>query len=1087
MKKIRKILLSTMMLSALLISGCDTSLTPSNSSGKLEPQYQIFLKAKESGFEGTYEEWLESIKGADGTNGVDGVNGKSIILELKDGYVCWKYEGETSSTQLIAVSELVGEAGPNGVDGATWVTGNTAPSVEDGKDGDLHLNLVTFEVSLKISGAWTSVGTIKGETGQNGTNGKDGVDGEKGDKGEAGKDGAAGNGIVKIEKTSTDGLIDTYTITFTDETKTTFYVTNGRDGINGEKGEDGTNGVDGATWVTGNTAPSAEEGKDGDFYLNLVTFEVSVKVDGTWTSIGTIKGDPGQKGEAGADGEKGEDGQKGDPGQKGEDGTNGKDGATWITGNTPPNVGEGKDGDLYLNLITFEVSIKADGVWNYVGTIKGEDGKDAEVKEYNVTFDVNGGVMPENYTDITQTVKEGSTLTLPIPTREGYVFNGWFTGMTANDGQFYNFTPVFNDLTLIAKWSVETITVSIFDEWSGTTMTVEVPQDMLIGEYTFSDSKNRLVYEAYLVSTGESVDLNSTFVDGNQYRLISIDLESAIYQSIEELQRQHEKVLNQFNLYEQFRNYLYASAHSLSFSNYIDLKNQMTVLAETFIAENTSVEAYVTTLINELEMSSYSCRIYATVNENLAIDKAIEDAKNQLNSLATIDEINAYYDSNYRNMDFSILINPTEDMLGFGNAKILVIQQYINMYGSIGSDEIYQHMNLVTNELFRAPDMESLLKMIEDDTLYLAETYGSVIDEKGLFYSLNYLVDDMMQNSEELTFLNLDIAFKKLKTYYDNSIMMIREQIDANSMTESISLLDYLMLWDSLVRANSDLSNEFYLYNYMASYDKSDILSYSTEEGQSVMLDVLTTYLTENNSVAVMIGDGEIHLLDGYYSAVMNDYEAACILDINSKAVVSDLNSINVKWNTVLQYSQVTPEDQTTYDTLLEAVMNTTNFGDYKLALEEFNSFVDTAYQDCMMSNPALSLLSEWNDFKERNSKFDYSEYDIVFETLVNHLSKINDTNPYLVDYYTNSIRNNIIYSHFNDSFNKMSCEFIHAFMNALSDYNMDVYMQYETQMWDYSNRIQNLGGMYDKGIDILLEMIEFIINEVEPNLTNGK
>ena len=38
-----------------------------------------------------------------------------------------------------------------------------------------------------------------------------------------------GNGIASIEKTGTSGLIDTYTITFTNGDTTTFTVTNGED------------------------------------------------------------------------------------------------------------------------------------------------------------------------------------------------------------------------------------------------------------------------------------------------------------------------------------------------------------------------------------------------------------------------------------------------------------------------------------------------------------------------------------------------------------------------------------------------------------------------------------------------------------------------------------------------------------------------------------------------------------------------------------------------------------------------------------------------------------------------------------------
>ena len=59
------------------------------------------------------------------------------------------------------------------------------------------------------------------------TNGNDGQDGED------------GNGIKSIEKTSTSGLVDTYTITFDDDTTTTFTVTNGKDGEDGEGVPDG--------------------------------------------------------------------------------------------------------------------------------------------------------------------------------------------------------------------------------------------------------------------------------------------------------------------------------------------------------------------------------------------------------------------------------------------------------------------------------------------------------------------------------------------------------------------------------------------------------------------------------------------------------------------------------------------------------------------------------------------------------------------------------------------------------------------------------------------------------------------------------
>ena len=102
------------------------------------------------------------------------------------------------------------------------------------------------------------------------TNGKDGAQGIQGIQGEPGKDGhtpvitiengnwyidgvnikvsatgpkgETGNGISSIEKTSTNGVVDTYTITFTDGTTTTFTVTNGNDGVDGKTPYIGGNG-----------------------------------------------------------------------------------------------------------------------------------------------------------------------------------------------------------------------------------------------------------------------------------------------------------------------------------------------------------------------------------------------------------------------------------------------------------------------------------------------------------------------------------------------------------------------------------------------------------------------------------------------------------------------------------------------------------------------------------------------------------------------------------------------------------------------------------------------------------------------------
>lgn len=76
-----------------------------------------------------------------------------------------------------------------------------------------------------------------------------------GGSGSPGKDGV---GISKIEKTKTEDLVDTYTITLTDNRTYTFTVTNGAKGDKGDTGSKGDPGKDGITPTIG---------ENGNWYL----------------------------------------------------------------------------------------------------------------------------------------------------------------------------------------------------------------------------------------------------------------------------------------------------------------------------------------------------------------------------------------------------------------------------------------------------------------------------------------------------------------------------------------------------------------------------------------------------------------------------------------------------------------------------------------------------------------------------------------------------------------------------------------------------------------------------------------------------
>lgn len=132
-------------------------------------------------------------KGADGENGKDGNPGAD------------------------------GKDGTNGEDGVgiASVTQTTTSTADGGE------NVITVTLTNGNKSTFTVKNGSKGNTGETGATGADGKDGTNGKDGADGEDGV---GIKSIAKTSTSGLVDTYTITFTDNTTTTFTVTNGEDG-----------------------------------------------------------------------------------------------------------------------------------------------------------------------------------------------------------------------------------------------------------------------------------------------------------------------------------------------------------------------------------------------------------------------------------------------------------------------------------------------------------------------------------------------------------------------------------------------------------------------------------------------------------------------------------------------------------------------------------------------------------------------------------------------------------------------------------------------------------------------------------------
>ena len=268
--------------------------------------------------------------------------------------------------ELIGTSDILnGTNGRNGADGASGadgrngaelLSGATAPTAKDGKDGDTYIDATTGDVYKKEGENWKQIGNIRGPQGLKGDKGQDGIQGPQGPRGPKGEQGLQGlqgrDGREGIQGPA------------------------GRDGRDGAAGRDGRDGRDGKDVLNGKVNPEPKQGKDGDKYVNTETGDVFVKNNGTWEKEGNIKGPKGDKGAQGVQGERGQDGAQGPRGPQGEVGPQGPKGED---GKTPEvTVKPGKDGNS--SDITFTVPGKDSVTVNVKNGENGLNGKTPKVE-----------------------------------------------------------------------------------------------------------------------------------------------------------------------------------------------------------------------------------------------------------------------------------------------------------------------------------------------------------------------------------------------------------------------------------------------------------------------------------------------------------------------------------------------------------------------------------------------------------------------------------------------------------------------------------------------------------------------------------
>ena len=245
-------------------------------------------------------------------------------------------------------------------------------------------------------------------------------------------------------------------------------------------GKDGKDGTNAAAWYYGTYTPTLDNrpGQVGDYYIDQDDNKIYQLTDQGWKEVANFgsgtqgpAGQPGADGEDGvtphigangnwyigtqdtgikAQGQNGVDGQDGvtphigangnwwigtqdtgvkAQGQDGSNGTNGqdgKDGSSIITGAIDPNNTTGKDGDIFLNVSSYDLFKKSSGVWTKIGNIKSSQDEGREY--YTNLFDSsNEGIVADKWITNSNTEQDRTgycySYLIPVEANKTYLYN----------------------------------------------------------------------------------------------------------------------------------------------------------------------------------------------------------------------------------------------------------------------------------------------------------------------------------------------------------------------------------------------------------------------------------------------------------------------------------------------------------------------------------------------------------------------------------------------------------------------------------------------------------------------------------------
>ena len=166
-------------------------------------------------------------RGADGTNGTDG---REVELQVTSTYIQWRYAGDATWNNLVALSSL------KGADGSPGAAGTPGAAGADGREVEIQATSTYIQWRYAGETTWNSLVALSSLKG---------ADGAAGAPGSAGADGVGISGVA-FKETDASGN-NVYTITLTNGATYDFTAPKGATGSKGDTGATGPNSVSTST------------------------------------------------------------------------------------------------------------------------------------------------------------------------------------------------------------------------------------------------------------------------------------------------------------------------------------------------------------------------------------------------------------------------------------------------------------------------------------------------------------------------------------------------------------------------------------------------------------------------------------------------------------------------------------------------------------------------------------------------------------------------------------------------------------------------------------------------------------------------